>query len=111
MPDASGPRAARPSESGPPSGHFARADSGVLRLLSHVEHAILSVVCVALLAIAVIIMVQLGFTIVRVAGSWPHIIIVSIEELLLILIVLEVFVMVLTHLQGGHLLLEPLSSV
>jgi uncharacterized membrane protein (DUF373 family) len=105
MPDE--PPAQRPS----PTAHSGRTDGRLIRLLPYVEHAILWAVCVVLLAIAVVIMVQPGTTIVRNYGSGPKIIIVSIEELLLVLIVLEIFVTVLTHVRGGHLLLEPFVIV
>ncbi|MCG5218127.1 phosphate-starvation-inducible PsiE family protein [Streptosporangium soli] len=112
MPDEADACSSRPPASSSPPAHFAyRADGRLLRLLSNAEHAILYVVCAVLLSVAVIIMVQLGVTIVRIYGSWLDIIIVSIEELLLVLIVLEIFVTVLTHLRGGHLLLEPFIIV
>ncbi|MEV7969605.1 phosphate-starvation-inducible PsiE family protein [Sphaerisporangium sp. NPDC088356] len=104
---------------GEPDGHgvpgpqppLPRPDSRLIRLLGDAEHAILYLVSVILLAVALGILVQLAVTIVRSHASWPQVIIVAIEELLLVLIVLELFVTVLTHLQGGHLLLEPFIIV
>jgi uncharacterized membrane protein (DUF373 family) len=95
----------------PPPDILARSDSRLLRLISDAEHGILYLVSITLLVIAVGILIQLGFTIVRTYPSWPEVIIVAVEELLLVLIVLEIFVTVLTHLHGGRLLLEPFIIV
>jgi uncharacterized membrane protein (DUF373 family) len=88
-----------------------RPDARLLKLLSDAEHVILYLVSVVLLLVALGIMVQLAFTTVRRHASWPEVIIVSIEELLLVLIVLELFITVMAHLQGGHLLLEAIIIV
>jgi uncharacterized membrane protein (DUF373 family) len=47
----------------------------------------------------------------RSEASWPERFVVVLEELLLVLIILEIFVTVLTHLQGGRLQLEPFIIV
>jgi uncharacterized membrane protein (DUF373 family) len=95
----------------PPPNILVRPDSRLLRLISDAEHGILYLVSIALLVIAVGILVQLGFIIARTYPAWPEVIIVAVEELLLVLIVLEIFVTVLTHLHGGQLLLEPFIIV
>jgi uncharacterized membrane protein (DUF373 family) len=94
-----------------PPDELGRHDTRVLRLLADAEHAILYVVSVVLLLLAAGVLVQLCYTIVTSHASWPEVIIVTIEELLLVLIVLEIFVTVITHLEGGHLLLEPFIIV
>jgi uncharacterized membrane protein (DUF373 family) len=108
MPDEPGPRGV---PAPPPPNIAVRPDTRLMRLLTDAEHGILYLVSIVLLVVAAGIMVQLVLTIVRSHGSWPEVIIVSIEELLLVLMVLEIFVTVITHLEGGHLLLEPFIIV
>lgn len=111
MPDEPQARDAPPLAAPPPPNTMSTPSRRALQLLANAEHAILYAVCVFLLILATGVLVQLGFSIVQSHSSWPEAIIITIEELLLVLIVLEIFVTVLTHLQGGHLLLEPFIIV
>ncbi len=86
-------------------------NSRLLAVLVSAERGILYLVSLALLALGVGILVLLTLTIVRGGASGAEKIIVILEELLLVLIVLEIFVTVQTHLAGGRLQLEPFIIV
>src|SRR5690606_23051191 len=82
-------------------------NSRLLAMLTAAEHGILYLVSFALLALAVGILALMTLTIVQGGVSGAEKIIIILEELLLVLIVLEIFVTVQTHLEGGRLQLEP----
>jgi uncharacterized membrane protein (DUF373 family) len=86
-------------------------NSRLLAILVAAEHGILYLVSFALLALGVGILALLTLTIVQGGASGAEKIIVILEELLLVLIVLEIFVTVQTHLAGGRLQLEPFIIV
>lgn len=89
-----------------------RLENGrLLGLLAAAEHAILYLVSFVLLLLGVGILAFMTFTVFQGGTSGPEKIIIIIEELLLVLIVLEIFVMVQTHLEGGRLQLEPFIIV
>ncbi len=80
-------------------------------MLATAEHWILYLVSFALLALGVGILALMVFTIVQGGASGAEKIFAVLEELLLVLIVLEIFVTVQTHLAGGSLQLEPFIIV
>lgn len=86
-------------------------DSRLLAMLVAAEHGILYLVSFALLALGVGILALMTLTVVQGGASGAEKIIVILEELLLVLIVLEIFVTVQTHLAGGRLHLEPFIIV
>ncbi|WP_433514378.1 phosphate-starvation-inducible PsiE family protein [Nonomuraea sp. CA-143628] len=83
----------------------------LLAMLAAAEHGILYLVSFALLALGVGILALMILTVVQGGASGTEKIIVILEELLLVLIVLEIFVTVQTHLAGGSLQLEPFIIV
>ncbi|MCI2419313.1 phosphate-starvation-inducible PsiE family protein [Saccharopolyspora sp. K220] len=83
----------------------------VLRLLLFGEYYLLYVISLVLLVLAAAILVVAVVSVVQSPAPWPEQFIGVIEELLLILIVLEIFVTVVHHLRGGHLQLEPFIVV
>ncbi|GAB3143052.1 phosphate-starvation-inducible PsiE family protein [Microbispora hainanensis] len=86
-------------------------DVRLLKALAAAERVILYVVSAALLAIAAGIVIMLFTMVVSGSEDWTEKIVVVIEDLLLVLIVLEIFATVLTHLEGGRLRLEPFIIV
>ncbi|MBF8190581.1 phosphate-starvation-inducible PsiE family protein [Nonomuraea sp. K274] len=80
-------------------------------MLVAAEHGILYLVSFVLLALGVGILVLMILMIVQGGASGAEKIIGILEELLLVLIVLEIFVTVQTHLSGGRLQLEPFIIV
>ncbi|XVQ85887.1 phosphate-starvation-inducible PsiE family protein [Microbispora siamensis] len=86
-------------------------DVRLLKVLAAAEHVILYVVSAVLLAIAGGIVIMLFAMVVRGGVGWTEKVVVVIEDLLLVLIVLEIFATVLTHLEGGRLRLEPFIIV
>ncbi|MCW2889602.1 MAG: phosphate-starvation-inducible rane protein PsiE [Streptosporangiaceae bacterium] len=88
-----------------------RADALALRVLVWGEHALLYLVSIILLIAGGGILVVTGLTVARSHQSWAERFVITLEGLLLILIVLEIFVTVLTHLEGGRLMLEPFLIV
>jgi uncharacterized membrane protein (DUF373 family) len=81
-------------------------ERAALRLLVTIEHALLHVVALVLLAIGAAVLV-VSLTAVFVSrGPWLERLIGSLEGLLLILIIMEIFVTVLNHLRGGRIQLE-----
>src|SRR5690606_6919850 len=86
-------------------------NSRLLAMLTAAEHGILYLVSFALLALGVGILALMTLTIVQGGISGAEKIIIILEELLLVLIVLEIFVTVQTHLEGGRLQLEPFIIV
>lgn len=83
----------------------------LLTMLATAEHWILYLVSFALLALGVGILALMILTIVQGGASGAEKIFAILEELLLVLIVLEIFVTVQTHLAGGSLQLEPFIIV
>ncbi|MEV4248380.1 phosphate-starvation-inducible PsiE family protein [Streptosporangium canum] len=108
------PATPRPSSRTEPSTlpvNHRSANARLLNALATAEHVILYLVSLMLLAVGVGILAAMSFTIIRGETSGAEKIIVVIEELLLVLIVLEIFVTVQTHLEGGRLQLEPFIIV
>ena len=87
------------------------AGLAALRALVWAEHALLYLVSVILLVACGGILVVTGLTVARGHESWAERFVVTLEGLLLILILLELFVTVLAHLEGGRLILEPFIIV
>lgn len=83
----------------------------VLRALMFSEYLLLYVVSFVLLVLAAAILVAAIGSVVHSTAPWPQQFLDMIEELLLLLIVLEIFVTVVHHLRGGHLQLEPFIVV
>ncbi len=108
MPAAPGPSS--PAPSALPVIHRP-ANARLLSILVAAEHVILYLVSFVLVAVGVGILVLMCFTIIRGDTSGAEKIIIVLEELLLVLIVLEIFVTVQTHLEGGRLQLEPFIIV
>jgi|GEM_PF-1745836 uncharacterized membrane protein (DUF373 family) len=111
---ADGPGA--PDERRPGGGHRSGTtrdglDRTFLRFLALCERVLLHVVALMLLATGAAIIVFMCVAVVRSPVSWTGKTIIVIEELLLVLIVVEIFVTVLTHLEGGRLQLEPFIIV
>src|ERR1700730_10664444 len=88
-----------------------RLEAVALRLLVGAEHALLYLVSVILLIAGGGILVVTGLTVAHSHHSWAERFVTTLEGLLLVLIVLEIYVTVLTHLEGGRLLLEPFLIV
>jgi uncharacterized membrane protein (DUF373 family) len=86
-------------------------DQKVLRFLAWTERVLLYLVSLMLLAVGAAIIVFMCVTVAQSSGTWTSKTIIIIEELLLVLIVLEIFITVLTHLEGGRLQLEPFIVV
>ncbi|MCC5578766.1 phosphate-starvation-inducible PsiE family protein [Microtetraspora sp. AC03309] len=102
-------RASAPGGRPRPPARIARSrlESLLLRVLTRVERALLYVVAFILLAIAGGVVVMMFVTAIQTPASWGDTAIALLEELLLVLIVIEIFVTVQTHLEGGHLQVEP----
>lgn len=109
----------RPGTPGPPAPADAAAhnvahrpgNGRLLAMLVAAEHGILYLVSFVLLVLGVGILALMILTIVQAGASGAEKIIVVLEELLLVLIVLEIFMTVQTHLAGGRLQLEPFIIV
>ncbi|RCG29916.1 hypothetical protein DQ384_17265 [Sphaerisporangium album] len=86
-------------------------DQRILRILAWAERVLLYLVSVMLLVVGAAIVVFMWVTVLESHGSWTSRTIIVIEELLLVLIVLEIFITVLAHLEGGRLQLEPFIIV
>jgi uncharacterized membrane protein (DUF373 family) len=82
-----------------------------LRVLESIETLLLYLVSVVLLAIGAGILIVSIAMLFRSHLAWAERFIAVIESLLLLLIVIEIFTTILTHLQGGRLLLEPFLIV
>jgi uncharacterized membrane protein (DUF373 family) len=95
----------------PRLGSRRRPDAALLRMLAYAEYAVLYVVALLLLALGSAVLARSISELLRSEASWPERFVVVLEELLLVLIILEIFVTVLTHLQGGRLQLEPFITV
>lgn len=89
----------------------ARAGTLLLRVLVTGEYVLLYVISSVLLILAAGILIAVLVSVAQSRGSWPEQFIDVIEELLLILIVLEIFITVVHHLRGGRLRLEPFIVV
>ncbi|WP_067185443.1 phosphate-starvation-inducible PsiE family protein [Microtetraspora niveoalba] len=102
-------RTPAPDDTPGPPATIARSglESLLLRILTRVERALLYVVAFILLAIAGGIVVMTFATAARTSANWSDTTVALLEELLLVLIVIEIFVTVQTHLRGGHLQVEP----
>lgn len=109
-PSRAGPRSPE-TAADPRLGSRRRADAAALGMLAYAEYALLYVVAVALLALSGVVLARTISGFLGGAGTWPERSIVVLEELLLVLIILEIFVTVLAHLQGGRLQLEPFIVV
>ncbi|MFF4778167.1 phosphate-starvation-inducible PsiE family protein [Microtetraspora fusca] len=83
----------------------------LLRILTRVERTLLYVVAFVLLAVAGAIVVMMFATAISASASWADTVIGILEELLLVLIVIEIFVTVQTHLKGRHLQADPFIIV
>ncbi|GLX01555.1 phosphate-starvation-inducible PsiE family protein [Microtetraspora sp. NBRC 16547] len=88
-----------------------KPDAPMLRILNRIERTLLYLVSAILLAVAGGIIVMMFVTAARNPSPWPERAIILIEELLLVLIVLEIFVTVRAHLEGGRIQLEPFIIV
>jgi uncharacterized membrane protein (DUF373 family) len=93
------------------SGPQSRSEHIALRVLVWGEHVLLYLVSIILLIAGAGILVVTGLTVAHSHQSWAERFVVTLEGLLLVLIVLEIFVTVLTHLEGGRLILEPFLIV
>jgi uncharacterized membrane protein (DUF373 family) len=83
----------------------------LLRLLSATESALLYLVGLVLLAVAAGVLGIALLDAVRGDIPWTQRLVKVLEELLLVLIILEVFVTVKAHLEGGRIQLEPFIIV
>lgn len=86
-------------------------ETTLVRALGTAEYALLVLISSVLLILAAGILVAAVISIVESQGSWQERFISLIEELLLVLIVLEIYVTVMHHLRGGRLRLEPFIIV
>src|SRR5438270_2528913 len=80
-----------------------RPDALLLRFLIGGEYIVLYVISFVLLLVASGVLVVVLVTVARSSVAWPERFVTVIEELLLVLIVLEIFITVMTHLRGGRL--------
>jgi uncharacterized membrane protein (DUF373 family) len=78
----------------------------MLRLLIATEQALLYAVSLFLLAIGAMVLAVSVMTIITSREPWMERLIGSLEALLLILIIMEIFLTVLNHLRGGGIQLE-----
>jgi uncharacterized membrane protein (DUF373 family) len=78
----------------------------MLRLLLGIERVLLYAVSLILLVIGVAVLVLSMASIVTSREPWTERLIGSLETLLLILIIVEIFLTVLNHLRGGGIQLE-----
>jgi uncharacterized membrane protein (DUF373 family) len=83
----------------------------LLRLLSATESALLYLVGLVLLAVAAGVLGIALLDAVQGSVPWTQRLVKILEELLLVLIILEVFVTVKAHLEGGRIQLEPFIVV
>jgi uncharacterized membrane protein (DUF373 family) len=83
----------------------------LVRALATAEYALLVLISSVLLVLAGGILVAAVLSVVESPGSWQERFISLIEELLLVLIVLEIYITVMHHLRGGRLRLEPFIIV
>ncbi|WP_433224669.1 phosphate-starvation-inducible PsiE family protein [Microtetraspora malaysiensis] len=83
----------------------------LLRILTRIERALLYVVAFVLLCVAGGIVVMMAVTAISASASWADTVSVILEELLLVLIVVEIFVTVQMHLKGRHLQVDPFIIV
>ena len=95
-----------PAAAGPDVHIDVPPDSLMLRLLIHIEHTLLYVVSLALLAIGAMVLVVSVVTTFASREPWLERLIDGLEALLLFLIIMEIFVTVLHHLRGGGIQLE-----
>ncbi|WP_433354710.1 phosphate-starvation-inducible PsiE family protein [Microtetraspora malaysiensis] len=86
-------------------------EARLLRILTRIERALLYVVAFVLLCVAGGIMVMMFVTAISASASWADTVSVILEELLLVLIVVEIFVTVQMHLKGRHLQVDPFIIV
>lgn len=82
-------------------------DTLLLRILARAEYLLLYLVSLALLAVGGGVLVLAALEAIHTDRAWTERFIVFLEELLLVLIIVEIFVTVQTHLAGGRLQLEP----
>jgi phosphate starvation-inducible membrane PsiE len=106
-------RAAPPSEAAAPGAdagvdaHLGvPLDSPALRLLVTIEHALLYVASLVLLAIGAMVLIVSVVTTFTSRESWLERLIDGLEALLLFLIIMEIFVTVMHHLRGGTIQME-----
>lgn len=88
-----------------------RPDTLLLGLLMATEYALLYLVSFVLLAGGIGVLALLVVDVAREEESWAERFLIVIEALLLILIIVEIFLTVLAHLEGGRLQLEPFILV
>ncbi|WP_214410409.1 phosphate-starvation-inducible PsiE family protein [Sphaerisporangium fuscum] len=111
--------AANPPAEGPavtPGGSATAArrsglDRTLMGILARAERMLLYLVSLMLLALGAAVIVVMCVNVARSPGPWTGTTVTVIEELLLVLIILEIFVTVLAHLEGGPLRLEPFIIV
>jgi uncharacterized membrane protein (DUF373 family) len=87
------------------------ANPRLLSILADAEHMILYLVSFALLAVGLGILVLMFSAILKSGTPGAEKIVIVVEELLLVLIVIEIFATVQAHLMGGRLQLEPFIIV
>jgi uncharacterized membrane protein (DUF373 family) len=88
-----------------------RPATPLLRILVTAEYILLYLVSFVLLAIGIGVLIYTVVIIARHRSSWTETFISVIEALLLILIITEIFLTVLAHLEGHRLQLEPFILV
>ena len=88
-----------------------RPEPLLLRLLAVTESGLLYVVSVVLLVVGVGVLGQAVLDAVVTDVAWTERFLRVLEELLLVLIVIEIFITVQAHLHGGRLQLEPFIIV
>jgi uncharacterized membrane protein (DUF373 family) len=88
-----------------------RPATPLLRTLVTAEYMLLYLVSFVLLGIGVGVLIHTVVIVVRNRSPWTETFISVIEALLLILIITEIFLTVLAHLEGHRLQLEPFLLV
>lgn len=78
----------------------------VLRVLVSFEHILLYIVAFALLVVGAAAFAASVTSALLHHASWTERLITSVEGILLFLIIMEIFITILTHVQGGRIQLE-----
>lgn len=108
-PDQSSP--AKLAETLVDTGDAERADNPALRLLSRIEWVLLYGTALVLLLVGAVVLVLTVAEAFRGDLAVPDRLVVVIEDLLLVLIIMEIFVTVLASLRGARFMLEPFLLV
>lgn len=96
--------------SGPDAGD-SRPEHPTLRVLSTIEFALLYFTACVLLVVGALVLAVTVVAAVRSGLALPERLILVVEELLLVLIIVEVFATVLASLRGARFMLEPFLLV